>query len=310
MVQCKVCKLYLSVARDDVVKCKGSCAGVYHKKCAAKKMTQDNMCEECSKKDPPNPPKLSVDPCGLTVENLLLEVNKKLEVIFKIENKLAELKDSVDFYSKSYEELMEFKAGAEKKFTALERRNVYLEKCNMALEERVERLEQKEKERNVELAFLEPLQNEDLLAVVASIAEDLNLNTEDIEEVKRVGSAEKRVGAEKPSSSPRPRPVIVTLRTKTARDQWIKQKKSLLTNDAIYKNGNQQRVFINEDLTKTKRQLFWSAKNQLKPMYKFIWIQNANILVKKSEAEKKIYPIRCEGDIKSLIIGTANNESE
>lgn len=32
MVQCKKCKLFVSVAKDDVVKCKGQCEAVYHKK--------------------------------------------------------------------------------------------------------------------------------------------------------------------------------------------------------------------------------------------------------------------------------------
>ncbi|KAG7312525.1 hypothetical protein JYU34_002048 [Plutella xylostella] len=156
-------------------------------------------------------------------------------------------------------------------------------------------MEQKEKERNVEIVGLEKQDNENLPLVISNIAEKLNLNPKDIEEVKRVGS--EKVG----EKQNRPRPVIVTLRSKTARDIWIKQRKVRLNNDKIYGNGSKQNVFINEDLTKYKRQLFWSAKTQLKPQFNFIWIQNTNILVKKNELEKKIYNIRCEEDIKFVL---------
>lgn len=295
MVQCKRCKLFLSTTKDDIVRCKGACEGVFHKRCG-KRVAQKEICDDCAKKDgTPQPSKIDVDPSKLTVENLLQEVNKKLEIVFKIEDKLQELTGIVDFYSERYQELVEFKETTEKKVTALERKQVYLEKYNKALEERVEQMEQKEKERNVEIVGLEKQDNENLPLVISNIAEKLNLNPKDIEEVKRVGS--EKVG----EKQNRPRPVIVTLRSKTARDIWIKQRKVRLNNDKIYGNGSKQNVFINEDLTKYKRQLFWSAKTQLKPQFNFIWIQNTNILVKKNELEKKIYNIRCEEDIKFVL---------
>lgn len=306
MVQCKKCKLYLSIAKDDVLKCKGACEGVFHKKCIRniKAFLQKEVCEFCLKgENSPNPQasEIIVEPGKTSPEAILGEVNKKLEIIFKIEKRLEELTGLVDFYSEQYQAMTEFKQGAQKKISALENKNVYLEKCNKALEERILLLEQKDKDKNIELACLEKHANENLKAVVSKFAEKLNLQPNDIVEVKRVG-------AEKPlpknSDIPlRPQPVIVTLRSKAARDQWIQQRRTRprITNGCIYGNDSKQTIFINEDVTQYTRQLFWSARNQLKTICNYIWIQNAKILVRKSEEEKKIYNIKNEDDIKILI---------
>lgn len=47
MVQCKKCKLFLSLAKDDIVKCKGECENVYHEKCATKKFLGTTLCDDC-----------------------------------------------------------------------------------------------------------------------------------------------------------------------------------------------------------------------------------------------------------------------
>lgn len=219
--------------------------------------------------------------------------------MFKIEKKLEEITGAVDFYAEKYQEMMSFKDKAEKKITSMEGRNIYLEKYSKSLEERIVQLEQKDKERNVEIACLEKKENVSLETAIVTIAEKLNLEPKEIEDVRRVG-------VDKPGDkNPRPQPVIITLRSKKARDQWILQRKTRLTNQSIYGNDNQERIFINEDLTKHTRQLFWSAKNQIKPMFKYVWIQNSKILVRKSESDRKIHVIRCEEDIKALIESAA-----
>ena len=129
MVACKKCKLYLSVTKDDVLKC-GECNSVFHKKCVKniKQFQQKELCEECSKlaqeptaesregtpKPIENPiPKLNLD--HLTIENLLAEVNKKLDVMYKMEKDLGEIKTAVEFYAEKYQEMFELNQQAEKK---------------------------------------------------------------------------------------------------------------------------------------------------------------------------------------------------
>lgn len=101
-----------------------------------------------------------------------------------------------------------------------------------------------------------------------------------------------------------PRPVIVRLHTKEARIKWLKSRKVRLT------NPDGTRIYINENLTRQIRQLFWSTKQQLKEMHKFIWIQNGKILLKKNEEEKKIFTIRCESDLNKYISNNIEAERE
>lgn len=306
MVQCKKCKLFLSLAKEEVIKCKGTCESVYHKKCvrSLKQFLQSEICDECQKcssKVYPQAPTIDIDPEKITVEKLLIDMNKKLEIIYNLEKKLDDLTDTVDFYAEQYQQMLEFKKTAENKIKAIEQRNVYLEKCNAALEERVVSLEKKEKEKSIEIACLEKnKEDENIQDIVKDVAAKLSLNPEDIESVERMSSP-----TTPKSGVDRPRPVVVKLRSKQARDQWLQKRKYRITNGDIYGNNNNNRIYINEDLTKATRLLFWETRNQLKHLYKYIWTQNCNILVKKSENEK-IIRIKSENDIKQLCDNNKN----
>lgn len=163
-----------------------------------------------------------------------------------------------------------------KKIKALEQKNVYLEKCNKALEERIQELEVKDKEENVEVHGLEKCENENTILVVQKMAQILNLDPNDIQDAQRVGQ-------EKPDDT-KPKTVLVTLRSKSARNSWLLVKKERkITNNKVYENGSEKQIYINEDLPKHKRQLLWTVRNKLKPKnFQYIWVQNGNILVKKN----------------------------
>lgn len=296
MVQCKKCKLFLSLAKDDVVRCKGECENVYHKKCVTKKFLSSTLCDDCqinisSPKQSADDTKIILNPREESGENVLAEVNKKLAVIYGLEKKLEELANNVQFYSDMYQKLLEFKEESQKKIKALENKNVYLEKCNKALEERVQELEIKDKEKNIEIHGLEKHGNENTLLVVQKLAQKLNLDPNEIQDAQRVGQ-------EKPDDT-KPKIVLVTLRSKSVRSSWMTVKKETkITNNKVYDNGSEQRIYINEDLPKHKRQLLWTVRNTLKPKgFQYIWVQNFSILVKKNSEEKKIYNIRSEEDL-------------
>lgn len=160
-------------------------------------------------------------------------------------------------------------------------------------------LEEKDKEKKVELAGLEKKENEDVAKIIFQVAGKLQMDVSQIE-------CAERVGREK-SDAEKPLPVVVTLRTKEARDKWIGSRKKRLTNGEIYGTNNDNRVYINENLTRYKRNLLWVTKNQLKKTYKYIWVQDGKILIRKSDEQKKIMSIRSERDIARLIESTATS---
>lgn len=303
MVQCKKCKLFVSLSKDELVKCKGACEAVYHKKCVQsnKQFLISGTCDDCQPaKHSPIQVKTAQDPKPATSsneasgDNVLAEINKKLEVLYSVEKKIVELTASVEFYSEMYQNLMDYKEESKKKIKSLEQKNVYLEKYNKALEERVQELEAKGNEKNIEIHGLEMHNQENIKTVVEELATKLNLNPNDIEDAQRVGR-------EKPGDT-KPKIVLVALRTKSARNNWmLARKENQITNNKVYANGSDKRIFINEDLPKYKRQLLWTVRNQLKPKgFQYIWVQDCSILVKKNSEEKKIYNIRSEEDLKKF----------
>lgn len=296
MVQCKKCKLFLSLAKDEVVKCKGTCEAVFHKKCVQniKQFQRSEMCELCTRGEKSPKilvPQIAIDVKKATVESLLAEVNNKLEIIYQTQRKIEDLAENVDFYAEQYQQMMDFKENAEKKIVALENKNTHLQKVNNALEERIVLLEQKETEKSVEIFGLDENKNEDTVKMVKTIAQKLKLDPNNIEETRRVGRYKENEN--------RPRTIIVTLRSKTAKREWMQHKKTCLTNDDVLSNSNGKRLYINENLTKNMRQVFWNTKQMLKDKYKYIWVQDHKVLIKKDD-HSKIRAIRTNDDLNRI----------
>lgn len=235
------------------------------------------------------------------VNSDMSEIKSQIADIQK-ENK--ETEKEIDFLGRKYAELDKSKKEltAESKSQGskvkdLIQKNIYLEKYNKALEERIMRLERKELEMQIEINNVQREENEDLMATIKSIASKLKIRTDSIESAWRM-----------PGDNKTARPIVVSLRSREARNEWLKNKKASVTNDDIFTNGNNSRIYINEHITRQTRQLFWSVKNRLKEYFKFIWIQNGKILVKKNENEKKIHQITFESDIENIIKITKEQE--
>ena len=115
-----------------------------------KQFAQTSTCDDCQ--NARNSPPLPRNPSGnvssdVTSEKVLEDINKKLEVIYCVEKKIQDLTTSIEFYGEMYQRLIEFKEEAQKKIKSLEQKNIYLEKCNTALEERIQEIEMREKEK-------------------------------------------------------------------------------------------------------------------------------------------------------------------
>lgn len=317
MVLCKLCKLSIGRLKADAkTKCKGSCAGVYHKNCAEKikGFTNTQLCDECQ--DSPIPKaghSINLEVAKATPEKILAAVNEKLAIVFNMKNTLEEMADDISFYAQKYQELVESKAIADKKIKALEHKNVHLEICNKALEERVAYLEIKEKENNVELYGLQGIENESVESCVKKIADQLGMDHGKISEIKWVGANTAAAVAKKQrdnSARAKPRPVVITLSTRDARNQWLATRKThKLTNDDVFENGDNQRIYVNEDLTNYTRNLLWTAKNELKSLFRYIWVQNGRVLMRKDDPqETKIRVIRTLHDINKYTIQNEEDE--
>ncbi|XP_060810175.1 uncharacterized protein LOC132904265 [Amyelois transitella] len=254
---------------------------IVHKLLAEMKEDQDNR----SKKMQKDITEIKSEVCELR------KVNKEIE-------------NTVDYLGKKFGQFESFKEEAtenikkiENRIKDLKQKDVYHEKYEKALEERIGMLEQKELERNIEIINVKKVDGEEVHKVVERIATLLNLNADDIERAWRV-----RVISEKG-----PAPIIVKLRSVDAKKAWLQRRMKPLYNSNIFTNSDTTRIYINENVTRHTRKLFWATKDRLKESFKYIWIQNGRVLIKKDENAKKIFHIRSENDIDSYVSKNTEN---
>ena len=61
------------------------------------------------------------------------------------------------------------------------------------------------------------------------------------------------------------------------------------------------KIFINENLTPTRKKLFWKAKQLAKTNnYKFFWTVNGNVFVRKAEETEAVL-IKNEHDLRLIV---------
>lgn len=190
---------------------------------------------------------------GIKIKNLENE-----KIMENIENNYSQI-------CKKQEDFLDISKRHENNIKDLMQKNVFLEKYNQSLEERIGQLEQKEFDLDIEIINVEQKEDENVKELVRKIASIMNMNTEEIVKVWRISGK---------NINNKPKPIIVSLCSKEVRSMWLKLRKINISNHVLYNNNNSSRIYINERTTRQTRQLFWSAKMQLKAVFQFIWIQN------------------------------------
>lgn len=125
---------------------------------------------------------------------------------------------------------------------------------------------------------------------------DLNLKKEDIDEAFRI-----QKNKNYKSSNNNDTPVMVTFLRKKDRESFLsmRRRRSIFT-DEVNIHGKRSQIFINEHLTKESKELLWKAKKiKTEKNFKFLWIKNGNILLRKTE-NSEVIKINAEEDLEKL----------
>lgn len=159
------------------------------------------------------------------------------------------------------------------------------------LQEQVELQAQQLLENELEIAGVPELVNENLRHIVITTAQKLgvDLAADELMEVYRAGP--RRIPRPTGEGEKQLRPIVVKMVRISKRRELIKAAKSRknLTTEGIITSGTHYRFFLNERLTKHNRQLFYAARQRSKQLgYKFCWIRNGSIFVRKEEGSAAI----------------------
>ncbi|CAN7988608.1 unnamed protein product, partial [Ixodes hexagonus] len=77
-------------------------------------------------------------------------------------------------------------------------------------------------------------------------------------------------------------PLLVKFASVEVKDRWMQARGKLRI---LSTDGSPERVFFNDNLTQTNRELFWLARTRGKEHgYKFVWVKNARIFARKQES--------------------------
>lgn len=221
---------------------------------------------------------------------------KQDEKLSKFLRDFDDIKYSIEFISKNYEDL-------NKKTQEIDARVVFLEKKLdetqnslrqvSSLEAKIDTMEQQARCCNVEICNIPEKKGENLNTILEDIASAIKLPIaqHDLVSVHRVPQAT--------PNSTRPKNVIVKFCNRLARDNFItaaRRTKGLTTTD-LNVSGRPQKVYINEHLTLRNKILFREARDAAKKyQFAYVWIKHGTILVRKNDISP-VFAIRTKDDL-------------
>lgn len=199
----------------------------------------------------------------------------------RLEAHIQELDSKVDGLSANYNSVLESAAENGNKICTLERQHAELQETVsgqaetiQSLREEINNGEQYSRRANLEIHGLPPASDEDLRKAVNDLAVQLGISdfaTSDILAVHRLPA--------KPGFTPI---VLIKFKSTETKDRWLGARGKLRT---LVAAAVVPQLYINENLTKLNRQLFWLAKEKAKEnQYKFAWVKRGKVFVKKDES--------------------------
>ncbi len=208
------------------------------------------------------------------------------DALSNVQSDLSDLKSTTEKLTKDNDALNNLQQVAEVQLEQLEERLDNFEENNSdviqkvhrkieakeglinKMEEKTDQLEQIHKMNNIRIASLVEEEDEDVQVKVINLAKRMKLTIQpaDIKDARRMG----------PKKGNKTRDVLVILTSKRLRDDLYQRRKMLTSaTDPVY---------VNEDLTQRRSQLFYEGRKLRKQGRIYgIWTQQGNILIKVSQ---------------------------
>jgi hypothetical protein len=175
---------------------------------------------------------------------------------------------------------------------------------NKKLHLRVKELERREDESNqysrincIEINGVPETQNEDVLQLVKDVGTSLGvtITEESVDACHRLGAKRANEG--------KPRGIIVKFTRRIIKEEILRKrriKRNLNTHDIGYTDRPAEVVYVNESLTKTRREVYKEVRALRKVKgFSFVWVRNGTILVRPSEGARVI-PVITMDDVEKL----------
>lgn len=236
---------------------------------------------------------------SMRLDSIVSEGTVTMEDLMKV---VTEIRDSQQNYDKEYNKSFEnlyakleestqaLKAQSEnaaKNMKIMEElivENKELKKRVTTLEQRLDEVEQYSRSNSVEIHGIPQEKNEDVLSIVkeVGVALDLNINNSMVDTCHRL--------RRNPNGN-NPPGIIVKFVRRLDKEEFLQKRRVKRTLSTRHINRPDDRpIYINESLSPSRRRLLAKAKTvQREKQYKYCWVRNGRIFLRKIEdAEVKV----------------------
>lgn len=218
----------------------------------------------------------------------------------EIREELREFEKSLSFNCKKMDDVLSKMNQMQNTMNQISTKQKKLEEENEQLKSKIKEMERAEddleqytRNKNIQIDGVPQQDNENLEEMMKVIGEkiDVPIKNEDIDAIHRI-----------PTRSPsNPEPIIVQFLTRKKRDAIIqKAKPAKLTTKDLNMTCNEKSIFINEHLTKKRKQIMYEARKlKNEKSYKFLWTKGCKIFIRKDERSNSIQ-LNCMEDLKKI----------
>lgn len=209
----------------------------------------------------------------------------------KMDQKLNSLERSVQFMSNEFEQQKKAYEDALGEIKMLKKDNVQLKQRIQLLESTLDGIEQHERANNLIIVGVPKQKEPNLHKITKKICKAMDVTLED-QDIKECYQLEKGEGGR----------ILVKFESQGKKRQIMEQVRQRrgITVRGCNLEGNDGKLYLNDDMTVYKRQLFQKAR-ELKSRFKLraVYTSNGNIFLKKSEGDRPI-KIKSEQDLQNL----------
>lgn len=204
----------------------------------------------------------------------------------ELRDEVSDVKHSIDFNGKVVEDISKKITAVENKLKMVDLLKTEVDSLKVRITDIQDDMEQRDqwaRRSNIELVGVPERKGEHLINIVTSLAQHTGFDLDpkiDIDFVTRVAPKEPKKGQHKP--------IIIKMQARYRKDDFlaaIRNKRNLVSTDIGC--GGDSRVYANDHLTSASKRLLHLTKEAAKQNhFRFVWVRNCRILVRKSEGSQ------------------------
>ena len=211
-----------------------------------------------------------------------LEIETLRAEVREIKESQAFIYNQYDSLKAEYDKLIEVNTLQKEEISNLKSQAAALKTQEIKDSIKVDELEQYGRRQNLEIVGVPEKEDENTNAIVLEVAKmlDVDIMSSHISTSHRL--PKKKASSRNNSGSS---PIIVRFTSRDIRNQiYANRKKARFVDLKNFSVSDTKNIFVNENLTPTRKQLFWKTKQEVKNnSWKYIWTHNGNVFVKKDD---------------------------